>query len=273
MEMVAAAKLRRFQDFLDSAKPYTERLGAVLDALMEEPPKGYEHPFLQKSSTGEEAPKKRRIALVLFTSDTGLCGTYNSDLEGRARTWIQEKTDCEISFVFVGKHGANFFQKEKTRTLASLGDLRVSRVDEILEELTKILAAAFTGSRIDEVHLLYMEMESLARYHARHLTLLPFSRKEKAEEKKSTVTYLIEPDSTAVLNRLIPMVFQAQLRFIFYHALLTEQIARMAAMRQATQNAKEMIDELTLLRNKARQASITKEIIEIVSGSRALKLK
>ena len=114
-------------------------------------------------------------------------------------------------------------------------------------------------------------MESLARYHTHTERLLPFSKKETSEEPESA--YLIEPDPKSVLNRLIPMIFEARLRFIFYHALLTEQIARMSAMRQATQNAKEMIEELTLQRNKARQASITKEIIEIVSGSRALKLK
>lgn len=272
MEMVAAAKLRRFQDFLESAKPYTDRLGAIWDNLMEGLPEGYDHPFLQKTSA-TETPQKKRIALVLFTSDTGLCGTYNSDLEGRARNWVREQTAGAISMIFVGKHGANFFQKERIPTLAVLTDLRVSRVDEILEELTKTLAETFTKGEVDEVQVLYMHMESLTRYDAKQMTLLPFSRREKTEENKSSVPYLIEPDPAAVLNRLIPMVFRAQLRFIFYHALLTEQIARMSAMRQATQNAKEMIDELTLLRNKARQASITKEIIEIVSGSRALKRK
>src|SRR3989338_1348516 len=89
----------------------------------------------------------------------------------------------------------------------------------------------------------------------------------------SAAQFILEPDSKTVLDKLIPAFFETRLRFIFYHALLTEQIARMSAMRQATQNAEEMIEELTLLRNKARQAAITKEIIEVVSGSRAQKLK
>ena len=285
MEMVAAAKLRRFQDFLESARPYTQRLESLLERLLNSFPEGYEHPFLEKEEenvgatrrgrpegrhTGLPLPTKK-IALVLFTSDTGLCGTYNSEIENLARSSCRQNTDKQIRFAFVGKHGANSFSKEKSRALANLNDLRVSRVDEILEELRQVLAAAFTNGELDEVHAVYTRMESLSRYRTHTERLLPFSKKEAAGEPETG--YLIEPDPQAILNRIIPMVFEARLRFIFYHALLTEQIARMNAMRQATRNAKEMIDELTLSRNKARQASITKEIIEIVSGSRALKLK
>ncbi len=273
MEMVAAAKLRRFQDFLESARPYTQRLESLLERLLGSLPEGYEHSFLEKTEASDQAEKTKtkRIALVLFTSDTGLCGTYNSEIENLARSSCRQNTGKQIRFAFVGKHGANSFSKEKSRALANLNDLRVSRVDEILEELRQALAAAFTNGELDEVHAVYTRMESLSRYRTHTERLLPFSKKETAGEPETG--YLIEPDPQTVLNRVIPMVFEARLRFIFYHALLTEQIARMNAMRQATRNAKEMIDELTLSRNKARQASITKEIIEIVSGSRALKLK
>ena len=271
MEMVAAAKLRRFQDFLESARPYTERLESLLDRLPGSLPADYHHPFLEKPVSSDEAQATKRVALVLFTSDTGLCGTYNSDLENLARQWVRQNPSQQVRFAFVGKHGANSLPKEKARAVANLFDLRVSRVDEILEELRKGLATAFIHSEFDEVHVIYTRMESLARHQIQSEKLLPFSKKETSKETETT--YLIEPDPKGVLNRLIPMVFEARLRFIFYHALLTEQIARMSAMRQATQNAKEMIDGLTLQRNKARQASITKEIIEIVSGSRALKLK
>ncbi len=267
MEMVAAAKLRRFQDFLESSRPYTEKLAQLVGELLGEAPADYQHPFLT-----ERKGKEKKTALVVFTSDTGLCGTYNSELEGTAQGWLKAHSERKVSVVFVGKHGAHSFHRRHYETLGSFFDLRVSRVDEILGRLEKTLQAAFSEGRVDEIQAVYTQMESLARFQPTVEKLLPLTPAPSSEER-GRMEFLIEPDAGTVLNRLLPVFFDARLRFIFYHALLTEQIARMNAMRQATKNAKDMIDELTLLRNKARQASITKEIIEIVSGSRTLKLK
>ena len=267
MEMVAAVKLRRFQDFLESALPYTQRMEELTNQLLQNLPSDsrYYHPYLEGRGTVIKA------ALVIFTSDTGLCGTYNSDLETLAQRWVGENKEKEVSLVFVGKHGANALHRRSNRVLATLSDLRVSRVDEILVELKNTIEKAFLNSEVNEVHVVYSKVESLASFRPITERILPMVRSEARTEE--AVRILIEPSAKTVLDKLIPTFFEAKLRFIFYHALLTEQIARMSAMRQATQNAEEMIDELTLLRNKARQASITKEIIEIVSGSRALKLK
>lgn len=264
MEMAAAAKLHRFQDFLESARPYTEKIETLLDRVLATLPE-YIHPYLGTCS-GTGTP-----VLVLFTSDTGLCGTYNSELEGRAQQWIRENPDRNVQLVFVGKHGSGVLQRKGVKTLAAFSDLRVSRIDQVLAELGQCLEKAFSSGQVNEVFILYTKMENLSRYAPVLEKLLPFPR--EVEGAPSENVYLVEPDVKTVLDRLIPACFEARLRFIFYHALLTEQIARMSAMRQATKNAKDMIDELTLLRNKARQASITKEIIEVVSGSRALKLK
>lgn len=266
MEMVAAAKLRRFQDFLESTRSYTEGLARLVRELVREAPADYRHPFLVNRE-----PEEKKTALVLFTSDTGLCGTYNSEIEGAAHERLKEYPDRKTLFVFVGKHGARTFERRGLEAIETFSDLRVSRVDEILEGLEKTLRLAFEEGRVDEIDAVYTRMESLARFEPTVERLLPIAA-DKPETDEGTET-LIEPDRKTVLDRLLPASFRAGLRFIFYHALLTEQIARMNAMRQATKNAKDMIDELTLLRNKARQASITKEIIEIVSGSRALKLK
>lgn len=278
MEMVAAAKLRRFQDFLESARPHTERMEGLLNGLLTDLPPDYHHPYLAGVLQAGTLQRDRRpvllrqqdACLILFTSDTGLCGTYNSDLENTAQQMIQNSS-ANLSLIFVGKHGANSLHKRERRVLATMSDLRVSRIDEILEELRKTLENFLLGAPGCEVHAVYCRMESLARYHSTSEKILPLPRKERDEAETSQT--LIEPDKKTVFDRLIPAYFEAKLRMIFYHALLTEQIARMSTMRQATQNAKEMIDELTLLRNKARQASITKELIEVVSGSRALKLK
>ena len=294
MEMVAAVKLRRFQDFLESARPYTEKLENLLKQLLGELPEGYDHPFLEKIGDDFISLRPTKTALVLFTSDTGLCGTYNSTLEETAKEWLRENREKKVSLVFVGKHGASFFHRNRSEVLGTFSDLRVSRVDEILEGLKQTLQTAFLEGKAEEIHLAYTHMESLARYHSRVEKILPLhgdgspgdgsvgdrsvptpgtARTVPPGTVPNLLPNLIEPDLKTVLDRLLPAFFEARLRFIFYHALLTEQIARMSAMRQATQNAKEMIDELTLLRNKARQAAITKEIIEVVSGSQALKLR
>lgn len=306
MEMVAAAKLRRFQDFLESAQPYTEKMAGLLKRFLEELPAGYEHPFLGTISPRDRFDTKkgqvtfstsrnlesmesksslslfsRSPLLVIFTSDTGLCGTYNAELEAFARDWMKQNSEKKFCFVFVGKHGANHLQDLGGRALATFSDSRVSRVDEILEGLRKTLESAFLGSEVDEVLAFYTRMETLARYRPAMERILPMAGgggpprlpSGQAPAPAPTIQDLVEPDRKTVLDKLIPAFFEAGLRFLFYHALLTEQIARMTAMRQATQNAEEMIDELTLLRNKARQAAITKEIIEVVSGSRAQKLK
>ena len=162
--------------------------------------------------------------------------------------------------------------------LPVFSDLRVNRIDEVFSDLVKTLEETYLKEETGEIHAIYTRMESLARFQPVEEKLLPISPPGDPSPASGGLRmtgpeYLIEPGPKTVLDRLIPAAFAARVRFIFYHALLTEQIARMNAMRQATKNARDMIDRLTLLRNKARQAAITKEIIEVVSGSRALKLK
>jgi F-type H+-transporting ATPase subunit gamma len=268
MEMVAAAKLRRFEDLLRSFEPYMGRLGELLRSLLAEAPSGYDHPYLERPAPSGSA---ERTALVLFTSDTGLCGTYNSDLEEKIGEYRQEHPQKKCSLVFVGKHGASAFRRRNLDTLAVFADLRISHLEQILEGARKTLEEAFQSCRVTEVVAIYTRMETLSRYHPTVERLLPISR--GTTPQGPSLRTILEPDARTVLDKLIPSFFEGSLRFILYHALLSEQIARMTTMRQATQNAEDMIEELTLLRNKARQAAITKEIIEVVSGSRALRIK
>ena len=299
MEMVAAAKLRRFQDFLESARPYTQKLEELLDQIQKGLLEDYQHPYFDHPVTetpcgwlgaartsgrspldqaalspsrgrGKGEGEIKRTILVLFTSDTGLCGTYNAEIEGEASRWIEKNPDRHFQLAFVGKHGANYFHRKGKETLERFFDLRVSHVDEILKGLTNTLEKAFLETGVHEIYVAYTHMESLSKFRPAIERILPIKRTAQNETQKETI---VEPDPKTVMDRLLPAFFESRLRLVFYHALLTEQIARMNAMRQATQNAKEMIDELTLSRNKARQAAITKEIIEIVSGSRALRLK
>lgn len=170
----------------------------------------------------------------------------------------------------MGKHGAGQLHRPEDDVLGTFFDLRASRIEEVLRELRRLLEDAYRDGRINEVVVIYPQMESITRFLPAAERILPMP--QKVTEEKPELP-LIEPDLPAVLNRLIPAFFDSKLRLVFFNALLAEQMARMSAMRQATKNAKDMIDALTLQRNKARQAAITKEIIEVVSGSRALKVK
>ena len=284
MEMVAASKLRRFQDLLTSARPYTEKIDSLLKRFLDDVPPGYSHPYLKSPQRTEwvrepETGATGEAGLIIFTSDTGLCGTYNGDLEQAVREFLDEHSREKISLIFVGKHARGVFAHQKNRVAGIFSDLRVSRFEETLENLQKTIDTEYHSGRFQTVTALYTRMESLSRCHVSVEKILPLNSPAQGEgphlpEKignlpSSSVDWIVEPDLKTVLDKLIPASFEAKLRLVVYHALLTEQIARMSAMRQATQNAKEMIDSLTLARNKARQAAITKEIIEVVSGASA----
>jgi len=275
MEMVAAAKLRRFQSFMVNAKPYTEGMERLVKRLQGQAAGGDErssgklgHPFFEKR-------EEKQIALVLITSDTGLCGSYNIDLVSRARTFLESRTEEAAPILLgVGKSGIIALERQGLRFEQKFTDLRASRVEEILKEFKTTLEELYLSGRVDAIYVIYSHFKTLSTYESATEKLLPLEETgEEGESKKQAVDYIFEPDPETLFSRLVPVFFEAKTRMIFLEALVSEQIARMSAMHQATKNAKEMIDALVLQRNKVRQAMITKEIIEIVSGSQALKLK
>lgn len=278
MQMVAAAKLARFQDMMQKAQPYMEGLQDLMNRLTHDqlakqaeakkrnknfPPL---HPFFEKR-------EENKIAFVLLTSDTGLCGSYNHDLAHMAEEFL-ENYENRVSIIGIGKWGINALTKLGFPIYKSFTEIRVSRVEEILKGLNETLQKIYLEQKVDAVYVGYSHFVSRAIYKNTVQKLLPFEQPEAAEEKKSQadiLEYIYEPSQEIVFGKLIPQFFEAKIRMIFLESFVSEQIARMSAMRQATDNAKDMIDSLVLLRNKARQAAITKEIIEIVSGSKALK--
>lgn len=265
MEMVAAAKLRRFQDLMVKTRPYTDGLENLLKRLHQDLPEK-SHPFF------EEREEKRR-AYVVFTSDTGLCGSYNNDLVSMAHRQIRENNDSNI-LIGVGKSGITALKRTGRKFEAEFTDLRISRVEEVLAELKHKIETLFMSGEADAIYCVYSHFLTVTSYKPITEKLLPLQKPEKhADDRQNPVEYIFEPNPGVIFEKLIPVYFEAKTRLIFLESFVSEQIARMTAMHQATDNAREMIDSLVLERNKARQASITKEIIEIVSGSQALKIK
>ncbi len=293
MEMVAAAKLRRFQDMMVKARPYTQGLEELVARLLQDQLVQLTH---QKNKSKEpltlhpffEQREEKKIALLLFTSDTGLCGSYNTELIEKAKQFIEEHKTKNPLLIGMGKFGVTALKRFGMPLSSSFQDLRVSRVEEILKGLKSILETIFLDKKVDAVYVLYSHFQTLSVCKATFEKLLPF--KPPAEPEKDSPhpslppqsggriqvggeDYIYEPNPQLIFEKLIPVFFEAKIRMIFLESFVSEQIARMTAMRQATDNAEEMVESLVLVRNKARQASITKEIIEIISGSRALKIK
>ncbi|MDP3919289.1 MAG: ATP synthase F1 subunit gamma [Candidatus Omnitrophota bacterium] len=269
MEMVAAAKLRRFQTMMQDAKPFTEGIETLLKRLngAQGDAERKLHPFFEKKT-------ENRIALVLITSDAGLCGTYNTELINMANAFLAGKKE-RCLLVGVGKSGISALERKGHRFHRGFTDTRASQVEPVLREFQATLEKLYLDREVDAVYVVYCHFLTRTAYKAVLEKVLPLEEPEAAQEDApgAGTDYIFEPSTDEIFDRLIPLFFEAKTRMIFLEAFVSEQIARMNAMHQATKNAKEMIESLVLLRNKARQASITKELIEVVSGSQALKLR
>jgi len=262
MEMVAAAKLHRFQDMMQKGRAYAKGLESLLERLSAEENIVLAHPLLEER-------EEKKAAVILFTSDAGLCGTFNSDLIQMALEFIRSR-EIPLSLVSVGKFGAAELERKGHSFDRKFGDIRTSQVETFLKELTEYLAELFISKKVDSLYAVSSHVLSLSSFSNNITPLLPI-KKPQISPASASSDYIFEPDQTVILNRLAPLFFESKIRQVFLEAYVSEQIARMRAMHQATENAKDMIKALTLKRNKARQAAITKELIEIVSGSEALK--
>jgi len=274
VEMVATAKLSRFQSKLLQARPFTIGLNRLVERLHRAQPSpgmgktAYAgHPFF-------ETREKRRTALLVITSDTGLCGSYNLDLVSRVRSFFQNHAADRLPVLLaVGKFGMAALERQGFKLDYVFPDLRAARVESVLKEFTEILTRLYTQQTIDAAYAVYGHVLSLTAYEQKLEKLLPLDLSEIPTEMSSfsVSDYILEPSAESLFTSLIPLYFESKMRMLFLESLVSEQIARMQAMHQATENAREMTEMLTLRMNNARQASITKEIIEVVSGSRAMK--
>jgi F-type H+-transporting ATPase subunit gamma len=262
MKMVAAAKLRRAQEKVLAARPYARELAKTLARLVKGGA-GANHPLLAQR-TGTPT-----VAYVVISADRGLAGSYNVNLIRKAQTAMKEDPR-PLKLVTIGRKGRDFFKKrgiEPVLEFTAIGEEpSFATARGILSEILKL----YLSGEVDEVRLVYTEFINPVTQRPKEVQLLPVVAPEGQDEGPN-MDYIYVPDAEAVLNTLVPRFAET----VFYQALLeakaSEHGARMTAMGNATDNAKEMIATLTLAYNRARQAGITREISEIVGGANALQ--
>ena len=261
MKMVAAARLRRAQNLIVEARPYANSLGNVLRSLAGRVGT-HRHPLLQER-------EERRVTLVVMTSDKGLCGAFNSNVLREAHALVLSGRWEQVDVVAVGRKAIDFFKHRGIKPVAAFGDLMSRITTAAAFALAKSLAKRFSDGETDAIYLLSNRFRSIIQQKVVLDRLLPIERGE-LEGGAQLTSYIFEPAPGALLDHLLPR----HVEFAVLRALLSSQAAehaaRMTAMGAATKNAEEMIDSLTLTYNRVRQASITKELIEIVSGAQAL---
>ena len=304
MKMVAAAKLRRAQDAALAFRPYATHLSQIAsdiaERLMSEPQVedvvsapavaeggegsaeasgGSQARLIQKILLGQN---EARIRLVVVSADRGLAGAYNSGLFRRCERFFVEQQGLQnppqIDLIVLGKKGRDYFRRRPVKIAHELTGVEPKTGKERAKELGSLLADSLLRNETDAIYVCYNEFKSVASQAVRIDRILPLRLRptlrrgdEPADEPKNLVDFEYEPGREAVLEHLLPLYLEAELTRILLEAIAAEFSARMRAMDSASRNAKEMIGRLTLQYNRARQAAITKELMEIIGGAEALK--
>ncbi len=270
MKMVAAAKLRRAQDRIVMMRPYADKLKEILAGLAH-----------SLSETGTECIYSRKsdpakVLIVVITSNRGLCGAFNANVIREVKRLISEDYSVQyrkgdLSFIAIGKKGYDFVRKLDNCDVEEYNHLYNKPGFENVSKLASAIMADFICERYQKVLLVYNQFKNAAVQRLTTEVFLPIEITETDDESPIITDYIYEPDQHKIVTQLIPKTLKIQ----FYKALLdssaAEQGARMTSMHLATDNATELIQNLTLQYNKARQASITGQILEVVSGAEALK--
>ncbi|MGO8672501.1 MAG: ATP synthase F1 subunit gamma [Capsulimonadaceae bacterium] len=271
MKMVAAARLRRAQEAVESARPYAGKMREVVGNLGRGAPSGVRHPLMRRADGGPV-----NVGVILITGDRGLCGAYNSSVIRKALEIVRPLGPDRVKLVCIGKKGAAFFRRRGYTIVAehpvpatgiSFSDAR--RISGTAREL-------FERMEIDALHLVYTQFISALSQRPQALAVLPVQPAEPDGSRalkggEIATGYIFEPDPDQILAGLLPRYLDTQVYQSVVESVASEHGARMTSMSSATDNAGKMISGLTLSLNRARQATITKEIAEIVGGAEALK--
>jgi len=260
MKVVAAAQLRRAQEAAESARPYaakmTEMFAAVVGGLSEEA-----HPLLARR-------EENRIDLIVLTSDRGLCGGFNANLLRQSEAFQREHGERTTRLMLVGRKGLDHYRRQRVEPLFErTGVLKVPAL-EVARALAEHVTTRFAADESDAVYLVYSRFQSAITQVPTVVRLLPV---DAPAGDASSVDYIFEPPRPELLAKLLPRYIETRLLQALLESIASEFGARMTAMDNATRNASEMIDRLTLSMNRARQSAITTELMEIVSGAEALK--
>ncbi len=267
MKMVSAAKLRRAQDAVTAARPYADKLQEVLSSLATRD-SGEGHPLLEERGKG-------KALVVLITADRGLCGGFNTNISKKAEKFIRNNPEGFDSYdlLLIGRKGNEYLKRR--------AGMKIVKVHENLVGSTQVTypVAALLGQEIidlyeqgdyDGVFLIYNSFQSVMSQELTVRQLLPIKPEEVVSEEH-VVDYIYEPSAAEVLNQILPKNVEVQIFRALLESVASEHGARMTAMDSASKNASEMIGKLTLQYNRARQAAITKELMEIISGAESIK--
>ena len=267
MNMVAASRLRSTQGRMESFEPYAEKFAEVLGNLASRMDAEI-HPLLVKK---EQVTK---VELLHFSADRGLCGSFNTNTINKAQKWVKEQGDKgrEYGLTLVGRKGRDYFRRRNYNISASHINI-YGKIDmSFINQMTRDFTTRYLSDEVDEVYMIYTRFVSMAKQEPTLLKLIPIEPPRGEEEtKEAAAEYLCEPSAVELLIELLPKHISVQIYNAFLQNEVSEHAARMAAMDNATKNCGEMIENLTLVYNKARQAAITSELMDIVGGAEAIR--
>jgi F-type H+-transporting ATPase subunit gamma len=270
MKMVAASKLRRAQELAESSRVYAESLSLILSSLSGG---SKDNSDLPEVLVGRANPKV--ALLIINSSDRGLCGGFNSTLFRTAIAWIKDKKSkgIEVKLMPIGKKASAFYKRSELDIIENFEDINTNdRQLEVSENVKNKISELFESQAIDEVSILYNKFVSAIAQEPTFKSLIPLeqSQPEEGSEETTNSSFEFEPDKNELLEYLIPRNFMTQVYGCILESSAAEHAARMTSMDNATRNAGDMIDSLTMTYNRTRQAVITKELIEIISGAEAV---
>lgn len=264
MEMIAASKMRRAQLATLASRAYAEKAAEILSYVAAQPGRSKTlHPLL------EERTQVKNIQIILMTADRGLCGAFNVNIIRKANDFIAEQKK-PTKLIAIGKRGREFAVRYGKDLTAEFSGMSEKPTVGQIGPIANIAIEEFVSGKVDEVYLAYTDFENVLRQHPTIRRLLPIQAPAE-EHRGSGAVYLYEPDPEALLSSVLPRFTELLIYQALLESVASEWSARMLAMRNATDNAHDLIESYTLAMNKARQSSITKEMLDIAGGAEALK--
>lgn len=261
MQMVSASKLNRIDNLLFTIRPYFKKLESLFYNLAQnrQSAGAFVSPYLR------ESPVQGNVVLCLLTSDNGLCGAYNNNIIHLGQDFIRNR-DGKVKLVIIGKKGFKYFGNRGYDVLHSYIGINGKFSEKICDEITGYLTNLFLSSQADEIFLGFTHFQTALVLKPTIIKFLNIESKQGED-----IDYLFEPNPQKILEEIVPRYISFKLRLVLLEAFTSEHAARTVAMKSATENAKELLHKLILLRNKVRQANITRDILEIISSAEALK--
>lgn len=264
MKMVAAARLRRVQERVTSGKPYALKMKELVETL------GAQVQGLAHSLLVARQPR-RSLCVVVIAGDKGLCGSYNNNILRKAQTYIDSQGGPAVQLITIGKKATLYFSKRGYQVVRSFNQINVNAPLSEVQAIARVMTGIYTDGKADEVQVAFTEFASAMRQKAQVVKFLPIEAQGTAQAAAPSRDCIFEPDAGKLLDTLLPRFVDNQVYKFLLESMASEQGARMTAMSTATDSASDLIGELTTALNKARQWSITKELLEVVSGAEALK--